>query len=90
MAVFDIPVTVPDAKVDELVDALRWRHGQVEEIDNSDPENPVVTLRDRTPAELRAILKVDVIDNLKNCVIRHKKFLAAQTAAETINAPDIV
>ena len=86
MAAFDIPIEVPDAKVTELIDAMRWRHGQVEDV--SDPENPV--MRDRTVVELRAIIKTDVVENLKNCVVRHKKFLAAETAAGTITAPDIV
>ena len=86
MAVFDIPIEVPDAKVTDLIDAMRWRHGQVEDL--TDPENPV--MRDQTVAELRAIIKTDVVDNLKNCVVRHKKFLAAETAASTITPPDIV
>jgi hypothetical protein len=89
MAEFNIPVEVPAERVDDLIAALRWRHGQVEEVDNSDPENPVTTMRDRTIAELRAILKQDVIENLQNCVVRHEKFLAAQAAAGGITPPDI-
>lgn len=89
MAEFNIPIEVPADRVDELVAALRWRHGQVEDVDDSDPENPVTITRDQTIAELRAILKADNIENLKNCVVRHKKFLAAQAAAGDITEPDI-
>lgn len=85
MAEFNIPVEVPAERVDDLIAALRWRHGQVEDL--TDPENPVQ--RDRTIAELRAILKQDVIENLQNCVVRHEKFLAAQAAAGGITPPDI-
>lgn len=88
MATFDIPITVPDASVNDLVAALRWRHGQV--LDETDPENPV--MRDRTVAELRAILKHDVTEDLKTVVVRHKKWLAAESVKDSIEAgaPDIV
>lgn len=72
MADFSIPITVPDAKVAELVDALRWKWFHT----NMTPEDYARV----TPAQLRAYLKRQTEEQLKAAFIEHKRWIAAQAA----------
>ena len=49
MADFSLPVTVPDDKVDEFIDGLRWHYDN----DAATPQQ----LRDLVAADVRQILK---------------------------------
>lgn len=72
MADFSVPITVPDAKVAELADALRWKWYSV----NMTPEEYARV----TAAELRAKLKEQIEGQLRAAFIEHKRWLAAQAA----------
>lgn len=72
MADFSISLTVPDNKVTELVAALRWHWGQV--------DDGAGGLRDRTQGELKGKLKESVEGSVKNIFTRHKKHLRDQGA----------
>lgn len=73
MADFSITLTVPDDRVQELVDAINW-HAPVGEDGNGDP------LPDRTAAECRAWFKGRCETALKDIHQRHQKFLREQQA----------
>lgn len=82
MAVFDVPITVPDENVAEVLEALRWRYGQVTDEQSGEP-------RDLTPAECREILKNEVISGLKRDVRNYRKMLKdMETAQEMAVAVD--
>jgi hypothetical protein len=72
MAVFDIPITVPDDKVSELVDALNWAW--------VDEENG-----EMNGAELRAELKRRVEQDLQRIYKRHQQYLRDQQNDDFIN-----
>lgn len=72
MAQFDVPITVPDAKVQELLAALNWKW-------TADGQGGM------TPAEVRANLKMRVELMLKNIYREHKEWLAEQAADTTID-----
>ena len=80
MAVFDIPLVVPDNKVAELIDALNWHLGQIQ--DGTNPDGTPI-FRDRTGAELRAWLKQSQENILKDIFRRHKEYLRDQTVIDT-------
>jgi len=74
MADFSITLTVPDGKVNDLIDALNWENGQIQDVDGSG--NPI--MRDRTPAELRAQLKASNEAFLLDIFKRYKRHLHAK------------
>lgn len=76
MADFSISLTVPDAKLAELVDALRWKFFHT----SMKPEDYAQV----TPAQLRAKLKEQNENFLKDAFIEHKRWLAAQAQTDTI------
>jgi len=65
MADFSIPITVPDDKVADLIDALNVEWGP--------PGGPAMT-----PAELRAELKRRIEEQLKRVYRNHKRRQARQ------------
>ena len=65
MADFSITLTVDDADVTKLVDALNW-----------DWNHEAAPL---TAGELRSELKTRVVKQLKSSVMRHKEYLRSQT-----------
>lgn len=73
MADFSIPLTVPDNKTTELVDALRWKFFHA----SMTPEDYAQI----TPAQLRARLKEQNENFLKAAFIEHKRWLASQAAS---------
>lgn len=73
MADFTIPLTVPDAKVSELVAALNWKW-------RGPTGGP-----DMTPAELRAETKRRVELMLRNIYREHREWLAEQAADTNID-----
>jgi len=77
MADFSVSITVPDAKVNELVAALRWAWGPKTPAEG---ETPAV---EYTPAELRAVFKTKVENSLKDIYKRHKEYLRNQQAVDT-------
>ena len=72
MADFSVSLTVEDAKVNDLLDALRWHWGP-KSID------PVV---EYTTAELKAKLKTSVERSVKDIYKRHKEFVRSQQAID--------
>ena len=77
MADFSIPLKVPDAKVAELADALRWKFFHT----SMTPEDYAKV----TPAQLRAKLKEQNENFLKAAFIEHKRWLAAHAQRDTID-----
>lgn len=77
MADFSVPITVPDNKATELLDALRWKWYAV----GMTPEDYAQI----TPAELRARLKEKIEAELKAAYIEHKRWLASQAAPTDID-----
>lgn len=73
MADFSVPITVPDAKVSELVAALNWKW-----------RGPTGGA-DMTPAELRAETKRRVEAMFRQIYREHKEYLAAQGASADID-----
>lgn len=71
MADFSVPLTVPDNKVTELLDAINWSVNRTDE--NGDPD-PM------TGTEARAWLKSSVEQSLRDIFKRHKEHLRAQQA----------
>ena len=70
MADFSIPLTVPDAKVSELIDALNWQWG---ETDNGDG-----TTTPKTCAEIKVELKARTEQVLKDVFLRYKEHIRSQ------------
>lgn len=64
MADFTIPLTVPDDKVNDLIDALNWSF--------NDGEDPVIPL---TAAQLRDKLKARVQGDLERRFKEHRHYL---------------
>lgn len=73
MADFSVSLTVPDAKVAELLDAINWH---VDRRDDAGNPNPM------TGPEARAWLKASVESSLKGIFTRHKEHLRAQQAVD--------
>lgn len=67
MADFSIAITVADAKQADLIAMYRWKYGPYTDPNTSET-------RDRTPAELRALLKEDVIKMMEK---DYRSWLAA-------------
>lgn len=72
MADFTVPLTVPDAKVSELVAALNWKWS---------PDGQ----GNMTPAELRAETKRRIELMLRNIYREHREWLAEQAADTNID-----
>lgn len=72
MADFSVSLTVPDAKVAELVNALRWAWGPKEDG------------TDKSAAELRAEFKTRSENALKDIFKRHKEYLRSQTPVDDV------
>lgn len=79
MADFSISITVPDAKVSELVAAMNWAWGYTGEVGS--PTAP------RTGAQLRDEFKVRSVQALKDIHQRHQQYLREQQALA--QAPNI-
>lgn len=73
MADFSVPLTVPDAKVAELLDAINWSVNRLDENGNPDP---------MSGPEARAWLKASVQQSLRDIFRRHKEHLRAQKAID--------
>ena len=73
MADFSVSITVPDGKATELLDAINWHVGRVDENGNPDP---------MTAAEARAWLKEATENSLRGIFTRHKKHLRDQQAID--------
>lgn len=73
MADFSVPLTVPDAKVAELLDAINWHIDRRDEQGNPDP---------LTGAEAKAWLKQTIEDSLRGIFTRHKEYLRSQQAVD--------
>lgn len=71
MAAFNLQITVPDAKVAELVDALNWHYA--DEQGDANPE---------TAGQLRARVESHTIQALKDIFKRHKEYLREQTPVD--------
>ena len=78
---FYLSITITDNSVQDVVAALNWHYGQVE-----DPADSGI-YRDRTGAELRALVNAGTIQAIKNIYVRHQRYLAEQTLVTT--PPDI-
>lgn len=72
MADFSVALTVPDDKVQELLDAINWTDPPVD--GNGDP------LPDRNATESKAWFKERAENALKDIFKRHKEFLRDQQA----------
>ena len=75
MADFSLSITIPDDKVAEMIDALNWNYGQLEE----DGE-----LRDRTAAELKALVNAGTVQALKDIYKRYQAYLLTQSPVDDI------
>jgi hypothetical protein len=74
MATLNITINYPDNKQQELIDALRWHYGKVEEEDGP---------RVRTPAELKQVFDNEVKARL---VKIHKNYIESQQATPDLGA----
>ncbi len=74
MATFSIIINYPDAKQQELIDALRWHYGKVEEVDGP---------RVRTPAELKQVFDNEI---KKRLVQIHKNYIESQQVTPDLGA----
>ena len=72
MADFSVQITVPNEKVQELVDALNWKWT----IDGSGG---------MTPAQLRANFKTRVEAMLKGIYREHKEWLVSQAVTDDLD-----
>ena len=70
MADFSIPLTVPDAKVSELIDALNWQWGETDSGDG--------TTTPKTCAEIKVELKARTEQVLKDVFLRYKEHIRSQ------------
>ena len=71
MADFSLTITVSDADVQTLVDAINWHNG-------ADPDNP--NNLPKTAAQCRTWFKERSIAALKDIVKRHREYLRSQQA----------
>ena len=67
MADFTIDLTVPDAKITEFIEAVRWRY---------DAETLVTT------ADVKARFKQEVVELMKETYTNHREYLATLAEAE--------
>jgi len=74
MGTFNLTITYPDNKETELLAALRWHFGQVEEIVDDVP-----TMRDLTAAEIKDKLEDLTMAGIRRIFIKHKRSLADVT-----------
>ena len=71
MGTFNLTITYPDNKATELMAALRWHFGQVEEIVDDVP-----TMRDLTAVEIKDKLEDLTMSGIRRIFIKHKRSLA--------------
>ena len=77
MTDYNVAFTVPTDKNAELIDALRWHWGQIE--DPVDSGN----MRDRTPVELKAKIQEGLQNSIRDIFKRYKVHLRDQIVADT-------